>query len=157
MVNFTAADRVGGIGGYIGGIATLLGLAGNVTGVNGSSTQYVTKDELNYVQELGNKDSEIALLKAESDSEKKMIDIYKQIKSEMNVLEGLVRSNKDEQTAVNTAQQVYNATNSSTVAVINNQVAQLMALTALKIPKASICPEPMDRYNSWTAPSTTTG
>lgn len=26
-LNFTAADRVGGIGGYIGGIATLLGLA----------------------------------------------------------------------------------------------------------------------------------
>ena len=28
-VNFTAADRVGGIGGYIGGISTLLGLMGN--------------------------------------------------------------------------------------------------------------------------------
>lgn len=34
-LNFTAADRVGGIGGYIGGIATLLGMAGNGGILNG--------------------------------------------------------------------------------------------------------------------------
>ena len=28
-LNFTAADRVGGIGGYIGGITSLLGMLGN--------------------------------------------------------------------------------------------------------------------------------
>ena len=36
-LNFTAADRVGGIGGYIGGIATLLNMAGGFNAVNGCS------------------------------------------------------------------------------------------------------------------------
>lgn len=156
MVNFTAADRVGGIGGYIGGIATLLGLAGNGWGMgaaNCNASQFVTKDELKYVQDLSGKDAEIALLKAGDVAEQKMIDVYKQVKSEMNGLEAEVRLNRREQDAVNAAQQVYNATNTSAVAVLNTQVAQLMGLTALKIPKTSICPEPMDRFNSWTAPT----
>jgi hypothetical protein len=39
-------------------------------------------------------------------------------------------------------QRVYNATNIATVNCINNQVAQLMALTKLVVPIASICPTP---------------
>ena len=37
---------------------------------------------------------------------------------------------------------------------LQNQVAQLQALTKVVIPYTSICPEPMSRYNSWTAPTT---
>ena len=51
-------------------------------------------------------------------------------------------------------QAVYNATNTSTIACLQNQVAQLQALTKVVIPYTSICPEPMSRYNSWTAPTT---
>ena len=29
-------------------------------------------------------------------------------------------------------------------------------ITATVVPKSAICPQPMDRYNSWTAPTTTT-
>ncbi len=46
---------------------------------------------------------------------------------------------------------------------INNLGTALTALqttvagiTATVVPKAAICPQPMDRYNSWTAPTTTT-
>lgn len=37
-------------------------------------------------------------------------------------------------------QAVYNATNSATIGCIQNQVAQLQSLTALKIPNTSVCP-----------------
>lgn len=40
-----------------------------------------------------------------------------------------------------------------TVNCLQNTVS---GITKTIIPKAAICPEPMDRYNSWTAPTTTT-
>ncbi len=52
-------------------------------------------------------------------------------------------------------QRVYNATNNATLGCIQNQVAQLAALTKVVIPTSSICPEPMARYNSWVAPTAT--
>lgn len=45
-------------------------------------------------------------------------------------------------------QRVYNATNIATVNCINNQVAQLMALTKLVVPIASICPTPAVAANT---------
>jgi hypothetical protein len=32
-----------------------------------------------------------------------------------------------------------------------------MGLTKTIIPAANVCPQPMPQYNSWTAPTTTTG
>ena len=49
-------------------------------------------------------------------------------------------------------QKVYNATLNGVVGCIQNQIAQLQGLTKIVIPTASICPEPMARYNSWVAP-----
>lgn len=56
-------------------------------------------------------------------------------------------------------QRVYNATNNAALGCIQNQVAQLAALTKTVIPASSICPPVMPLYNSWTAPTTpaTTG
>lgn len=34
--------------------------------------------------------------------------------------------------------------------------ATVAGITATVVPKSAICPQPMDRYNSWTAPTTTT-
>ena len=43
-LNFTAADRVGGIGGYIGGITALLGLAnGGVLNSNNGNCEGTTR------------------------------------------------------------------------------------------------------------------
>lgn len=53
-------------------------------------------------------------------------------------------------------QRVYNATNSSTLACLSNQIAVLNGLTKTVIPAANVCPAPMPQYNSWTAPTTTT-
>lgn len=48
----------------------------------------------------------------------------------------------------------------SGIAQLNNAVSALQstvsAITSTVVPKSAICPEPMLRYNSWTAPTTTT-
>ena len=54
-------------------------------------------------------------------------------------------------------QKVYNATNTAAISCIQNQVAQLAALTKVVVPITSVCPEPMPQYNSWTAPTATAG
>lgn len=56
---------------------------------------------------------------------------------------------------MNCQQAVFNGTMTSTVGCLQQQIAMLQGLTKVVIPKDSICPEPMDRYNSWTAPTTT--
>lgn len=149
-LNFTAADRVGGIGGYIGGISALLAILGGMAGGQGGgpseNDRPVSRYELNLVKESMAKDSEIAVLKSDQNTEVKIADVYERLITRVN-------ADKTEQAAVNAAQAVYNATNSAAVGVINSQVQQLMGLTKLVVPATSICPEPMPAKNSWTAPT----
>jgi hypothetical protein len=39
---------------------------------------------------------------------------------------------------------------------MQNTINGLAALTKTVIPITNVCPEPMAKYNSWTAPTTTT-
>ena len=57
---------------------------------------------------------------------------------------------------VNT-QAVINAQVTANLSCMQGQIATLMGLTKTVIPIGSICPEPMTRYNSWTAPTADTG
>jgi hypothetical protein len=57
---------------------------------------------------------------------------------------------------VNT-QAVINAQVTANLSCMQGQIATLMGLTKTVIPIGSICPEPMARYNSWTAPTADTG
>lgn len=156
MVNFTAADRVGSIGGYIGGIATLAnvmggcngGILGNLFGNNCGCQAYpvcsentpVTRYENGLVQEIAKKDSENALLKAEIYSDQKLVAAYTDLQGQIKAVAAEVRANKDAQTDVNMQQAVYNGTNTATVACIQGQVNQLLGLTKLVVPNTSVCP-----------------
>ena len=51
------------------------------------------------------------------------------------------------------AQAVINAQVTANLSCMQGQIATLMGLTKTVIPINSICPEPMARYNSWTAPT----
>lgn len=122
---------------------------GGILGFNGrcaTGQEYVTKDELNYVQTIAAKDSEIALLKSEQNTEIKIADVYERIMTKVN-------ANRDEQLAINAQQAVYNATANSAIAVIQSQISSLMCLTKMVVPAANVCPAPMEKYNSWTAPT----
>lgn len=135
--------------GIMGGGASLLGLMPNCNR-SGDDT-YVTRHELQQAQIIAAKDSEIALLKSEQNTEVKIADVYERVMTKVN-------ANKDMQDAINRDQAVYNATNTATVSVLGNQVNDLRAvlncITAIHIPANVVCPEPMPAKNSWTAPTT---
>lgn len=151
-VTFTAADRVGTIGGYIGGIATLLGGLGGVAPMmngyaNGGCGGYgacgpngVTKDYIAMSQEIAAKDSRIALLEADKYTDQKLSEVYVSLDNKIGRLEHEVRHNKEEQNAVNMNQAVLNGTTGATIACIQNQVAALYGLTKLVVPNTSVCP-----------------
>ena len=111
----------------------------------------VTQDDLNYVQELAKKDSQIALLQSEQNTEVKIADVYERLITRIN-------ADRREQDAWNASQSVANATMSSAIATntasisaINNTLA---CITKTVVPITSVCPEPMPLKNSWTAPTT---
>lgn len=69
MANFTVAGRVGGIGGYIGGIATLLGMLGNGYGAMPAAAapgapSFVTKAEQEHGDGYADKVAEYAECRA---------------------------------------------------------------------------------------------
>ena len=54
-------------------------------------------------------------------------------------------------------QAVINAQTVANISCMQNTINSLTALTKTVIPIGNVCPEPMPMYNSWTAPTTTTG
>ena len=139
------------IGTVLGGLGTLGGgLLGGQTRMGCPEDTYVTRYELNQAQTIAAKDSEIALLKSEANNEIKIADVYERLATKIN-------TNQREQDAINRDQAVYNATNTATVSVLGSQVndirSVLNSITAVHIPAEKVCPTPMPKYNSWTAPT----
>lgn len=141
--------------GLLNGGSNLLGAHMGVA-ANGtcSESQFVNRYELSMAQELAAKDGKIALLEADKYTDAKMVEVYKDLAGQIGALKDKVQANKDAQDAVNCQQAVFNGTMTSTVGCLQQQIACLQSLTKVVIPKDSVCPEPMDRYNSWTAPTT---
>lgn len=141
-----AALTTGIIGTALG---VLNGGLGNIGWGNNNveGKQFVTKDELDYVQTISAKDSEIALLKSEANTEVKIADVYERIMTRVN-------ADQRQQADINAAQAVYNATSNSAIAVLQSQVGVLNGLTKTVVPINNVCPQPMPQYNSWTTPTT---
>ena len=142
MVSFTAADRVGSIGGYIGGIATLLGGLGGLTGCQGGD--YVSKEAFEMQTKLTAAEKENAILAADLSSEKKMVEVYNAATNRINTvreeLSGRILDLERQVASNAAAQGVINCSVQSGLAVANSQIAQLMSLTALRIPNTRVCP-----------------
>lgn len=108
---------------------------GNIFGTNGkcgcSEDHTVNRYELGMQQALAAKDSRISLLESNIYVDSKIADVYERLNAKIGGVEAQL-----------SAQAVYNATNTATINCISGQVAQLMALTKLVVPIASICPTP---------------
>ena len=150
-----ASKGLGVTGATLGGVAlgtSLLGggnLLGNLLGVNNCNcheNQAVNRYEMNMQNQITNKDMEIAYLRSRDAAKSDTLELYKYIDGK---IEGI--------NAAICQQNVYNATNTATLGCMQGQIAQLMSLTKCVIPATSVCPTPMAMYNSWTAPTTTTG
>lgn len=107
------------------GCANMHGCCGENTAVN--------RYELNLVQEIAAKDAHIGLLEADKYTDQKIVEAYKDLQSQITAI-------KDAQTAVNMQQAVYNGTNTATISCMQNQIAELLALTKRVVPNDSICP-----------------
>lgn len=140
-----ASNAKGNTGVTLGAIGTGLGLLGGLGGLwggnsmfngsfyNGQFPQYATKDDITHALIIAQKDSEIAMLRSEQNTEIKIADVYERVMKRVN-------EDKAEQQAINQQQAVYNCAANSNIRLLQAQVEQLMGLTQLKIPNASISP-----------------
>lgn len=126
------------------GIASFLGLnANNVLGGLGrgncgcgcgsSADMPISRYEAGMLQELGAKDSKIALLESNIYTDQKLADVYERLSAKIN-------ANKEAQDAVNLKQATYNAANTAAIGCMQNQIAQLFGITKLVVPNTSVCP-----------------
>lgn len=147
------ALATGIVGATLSGLLTLGAGSRFVNGMDGTYNQPITKFEMEQQSVIAAKDAEIALLKSEQNTETKIADVYERLITRIN-------QDQKEQQAWNANQSVANAQMSSAIAANNNSIACIQNilnnLTKVVIPATSVCPEPMSRYNSWTAPTSTT-
>jgi hypothetical protein len=142
----TVLSVIGATGALGGGSGGLLGnLFGG--GCNGnrpmevitSEDRPISRYEAKMLQELGAKESENALLRADKYTDQKIVEATAYLQGEIRRVHEEVRANKDAQTAVNMEQAVYNGTNTAALGCIRGQIAQLQAMTEMVIPQRRVC------------------
>lgn len=150
-----ASKSVGTAGLTTGIIGTALGAAssGLLSGVfNGRTTNsedYVSRETFELAMKLASSESSNALLSAELNTEKKMVEVF-------NALNDKINNAVSNQAAVNSAQAVTNCATTSALAVAQNNITQLMSLTKVVIPNANINPGWGDATVSVSTSTTTT-
>lgn len=119
-----------GLGFGIAGAALGLldGVGSLLTGRMGrdSADKPVSRYELSLVQEN-------AILKAQADIDKKLVEVYNAINDKAN-------ANRERFMAFEKEQLVYNGVNSATIACLQQQINALLGMTKMVIPNSSVCP-----------------
>ena len=135
-----AGTALGLLNGGLGGIGGILG------GARGcSEAMPVSRYEASQSARIAELETEVKLRDANIYTDQKMADFYRYVDGKFSCIEAQLGQ-----------QAVYNATNTATIGCLSSQVNALLALTKTVIPAVNICPEPMAKYNSWTAPTATT-
>jgi hypothetical protein len=129
-----------GLGVLGGGLGNLLGGWGMAPAAMCSENTPVSRYELNQQKTISEKDMEIAYWRGQDETNRKISDSYSKLEKRLIELAAEVRANKEEQVAINMQQAVYNGTNTATIGCIQAQVNQLLGLTKLVVPNASVCP-----------------
>lgn len=154
-MEFNYANKgVAGAGLGLGIAGTALGLLNNNGGFLGGlfgnghcaypAVSGVNHYELTQQKEIIDRDSEIAYLRSRDAAKSDALELYRYIDGKFNALEGQIA-----------AQAVVNAQITANISCMQNAIAALNGLTKTVIPIGNICPEPMARYNTWTAPTAT--
>jgi hypothetical protein len=105
----------------------------------------VNRYELGLQKEITNKDMEIAYLKGRDAAKTDTLELYRYIDGKFNAVEGQIA-----------AQAVVNAQITANISCMQSSIAALQGLTKTVIPITNVCPEPMAKFNSWTAPTAPT-
>lgn len=144
----TRGIAVGGL--TTGIIGSALGLMqnGNLGGILGGCNNGASA----YTRYDAEKDARIA----ELETEVKLRDANTYTLGEVNKMRNYVDAKFDAINAQLCSQAVINAQVAANLSCLQNTVNTLSGMTKTVIPIANICPEPMQRYNSWTAPTAPT-
>lgn len=124
-----AGLTTGIIGSAISGVMALGGLVGGgrMAAAGAADGEHlVSRYELELIQEN-------AILKAQADVDKKLVEVYNAINDKANSI-------RESFNAFEKEQLVYNGVNTATIGCIQNQVNALMGMTKLVIPNSSVCP-----------------
>ena len=132
-----------------GGLGNLLG---GVFGRNGYSycgeDQMINRYEAGQQARIAELETEVKLRDANTYAmtytDRKLLEMYQYFDHKIGCIESQINQ-----------QAVYNATNTAQLGCMAQQIAVLNGLTKVVIPKGSICPEVMPRYNTWAAPAAT--
>ena len=134
-----------GLSALNGGLGNLLGGA-NRNSNNGDCDEHlVSRYEAGQAARIAELETEVKLRDANTYTDKKMLDLYQYVDGRLRGVEAQISQ-----------QAVVNAQITANIGCMQQQIAALSALTKTVIPINNVCPEPMARYNSWTAPTTTT-
>lgn len=124
-----AGLATGIVGSAISGVMALGGLlgGGRMAAAGAADSEHlVSRYELELIQEN-------AVLKAQADVDKKLVEVYNAINDKANSIRESFNTFEKEQL-------VYNGVNTATIGCIQNQVNALMGMTKLVIPNSSVCP-----------------
>lgn len=140
-----AALTTGIIGTSLSALGT--GILGNLFGGNAvcGDSAPVNRYESGLQREITNKDMEIAYLRGRDAAKTDSLELYKYVDGRFRQVESQIA-----------AQAVVNAQITANISCVQASVAALQGLTKTVIPIGNVCPEPMAKFNSWTAPTTTT-
>ena len=125
-----------------GGAGNILGSLGNNCGNGCNGQVYVNRYEAGQAARI-----------AELETEVKLRDANTYTLSEMNRMRNYVDGKIDAINAQLCQQAVVNAQVTANISCMQNTLNTLSGLTKTVIPIGNVCPEPMARYNSWTAPT----
>lgn len=138
-----------GIAGTVGTVVSLLGGGALLNSLNPryadgccSENHVVTRYEAEQAGRIAQLETEVKLRDANIHTDSEILKVYEYFDGRLRGVEGQIAQ-----------QAVYNATNNGMIDCLRNQVAALQGMTKTVIPDNNICPPPMPRYNSWTAPT----
>ena len=139
-------QELGIIGTVMGGLAVagaplVNGLGRNA---NDADSNLVSRREAEQAAEIAELKTEVKLRDSNIYTDQKLLEVYKYFDGKLDSVNRRLCE-----------QDVWNAAQTATMGAMAQQIAALNGMTKMVIPKTNICPEPMDRYNSWTAPTTT--
>lgn len=143
-----ASNGKGNLGVTLGAIGTglsaLNGGLGNILGGRSTceSDHVVSRYEAEQSARIAELETEVKLRDANTYTDKKMLEMYQYMDGRLRGVEGQIQQ-----------QAVINAQITANISCMQNEIATLNGLTKTVIPIGNVCPEPMARYNSWTAPT----
>jgi hypothetical protein len=144
-----ASKGVAGAGLGLGIAGTALGLLnnGNLGGILGGGCHedhMVSRYEASQAARIAELETEVKLRDANTYTDSKLLEMYRYVDGKFNGIEAQICQ-----------QSVVNAQVAANLSCLTNTVNTLSGLTKTIIPIDNICPPPMERYNSWVAPTAT--